>query len=292
MSERNSDHNDLRLREILNEQILRDIILFILFYLLLLTQGWDTLFLLLFPIITFSFALFFRIIATNKRKGRGVKNLISYNPLGAENKYADRLVFISIIQLILLFWLGAESLYHPQLIDDFEFYFNLSYFLIYSFGFFWLFIGIWKYCRIVIDISGLKEDKRGFKEILVSELGFNKVKIISYLNIVVFIILNCLNIIFIIMIDFNFNFGFPNNLPGTGIEESKPLHLPYLVWGILLIFPVISGIFLRSIYKDVTNFSEQDFRSHIGDIPEEIQNQIIRSMKNVNKKLFIDFEIS
>lgn len=290
MSVKNTNHRDLRLRDILNEQILRDVFLFILFYLLLLTQGWDTLFLLLFPIITFSFALFFRIIATNKKQGRDEENLISYNPLGAENRYADRLVFISIIQLILLFWLGAESLYHPQLIDDFELYFNLSYFLIYSFGFFWVFLGIWNYCRIVIYISSLKEDKNGFKEILVSELGFNKIKDISYLNIAVFVILNCLNIIFVILIDFNTNFGFPHNLPGTGIEASEPLHLPYIVWGILLIFPVISVIFLRSIYKDVTTFSEQDFRSRISDIPEEIQSQIIRSMKNVNKKLFLDFE--
>lgn len=94
------------------------------------------------------------------------------------------------------------------------------------------------------------------------------------------------------MIDYNFNFGFPHNLPGTGIEESEPLRLPYLAWGILLIFPAISVIFLRSIYKDVTTFSEQSFRSRISDVPEEIQSQIIRSIKKVNNKLFKDFEIS
>ena len=152
MSEENSDQNYLLLREIINESLLRDVFLFTLFFLLVLSQSWQNIFLLLFPIITFAFSLFFKIISTNKWRTKFEKSSIIYNPLGLEKKHANRLNFSALVQLVLLFWIGAESLYHPQLIDLYSNFFLIFYCFIYTFGFFWIFIDIWKYSKIKIKI--------------------------------------------------------------------------------------------------------------------------------------------
>ena len=285
MSENNSDQTKLLLREVLNETILRDFLLFILLYLFILAQNWNNLLLLLFPIIIFSFALFFRIIGTNKKKLMDAENLISYNPIGVENRIADRLVFISLLILILLFWIGAESLYHPQLVDEFGLYFNLIYFLLYSFGFFWIFYGIWDNCKIIANLSGLENNNQENKRLLIVELGFNKIKLISYLNISIFIVLNLINTILTIFIFSGAEIGFPSNLPGTGLEDSQPLILSYSVWIILIAFPIVSIYFLISIYRDINNLSETEFKSKIDSLPNEIQEKIINNLKAIRQKL-------
>jgi len=289
MSENNTNQSELLLREILNDALVRDLFLFIILYLFILAQGWDNLLLLLFPIISFSFALFFRVIGTNKKKILYNKHLIFYNPLGAENKNADRLVFVALLQLILLFWIGAESIYHPQLVNDFGLYFNLTYFLIYSFGFFWIFLGIWDYCRIVIDLSEIdlrdfKQTSAEYKRVVISELKLGKIELISYLNIVLFLVLNLFNIIFILIDLLGISIGFFGNLPGSGIEESEALYLPFSVFIILITFPLTTVIFLQVIYKEVNSFSEIDFNTKISRLPVEIQTQVIKNLKNVNKK--------
>ncbi len=285
MSENKSDQPQLLLREVLNETILRDVLLFILLYLFMLTQNWDNLLLLLFPIISFSFALFFRIIGTNKHRIFDKENLISYNPLGAENKNADRLVFISLLELILLFWIGAESLYHPQLVDDFGFYFSLIYFLLYSFGFFWIFFNIWNKCKIMINLSDLENNDTVDKKLLITELGLNKIKLISYLNISIFITFNLINTILTILVFSGVEIGFPSQLPGTGIEDSQPLFLSYSVWIILIAFPIASIFFLLSIYRDVNSFSEIEFKSKINSLPTEVKEKIIKRLRSINQKL-------
>jgi hypothetical protein len=286
MSEDNSIQNKLLLREVLNENIIRDALIFILLYLFILAQVWDSLLLLFFPILSFSFALFFRIISTNKKRLNIKKNLIQYNPIGLESKHADRFVFLSLIQLILLIWIGGESLYHPQLIDNFSFYFILAFSLIYSLGYFWIFIGIWNYCKLVIDLSSLDQKEYKLEKRTISELNFHKVQLISYLNLVFFIVLNLLNILFIILALTGLDLGFPYNLPGTGIEGSQPLYLPFTIFIILLVFPIMTVIFLWLIYLDVTSFSEINFKTKISNLPNEIQNQIIENLKTINTKLF------
>ncbi|GAH83973.1 unnamed protein product [marine sediment metagenome] len=77
MSENNSDEKYLLLRELLNETLLRDIIIFIILYLFVLAQSWENLFLLLFPIITFAYSVFFRIINTNKWRTTSNSTLIT-----------------------------------------------------------------------------------------------------------------------------------------------------------------------------------------------------------------------
>ncbi|MHA1487972.1 MAG: hypothetical protein ACTSSC_12490, partial [Promethearchaeota archaeon] len=62
MSNKNTKQEFLLLRELLSESLLRDLILFVIFYLFILAQSWKNIFLLLFPVITYAFSLFFRLI--------------------------------------------------------------------------------------------------------------------------------------------------------------------------------------------------------------------------------------
>ncbi len=85
MSEKNTKQEFLLLRELLNESLLRDLIIFVIFYLFILTQSWKNIFLLLFPVITYTFSLFFRLINANKWRLSIYDNTITYNPLGGQN---------------------------------------------------------------------------------------------------------------------------------------------------------------------------------------------------------------
>ena len=284
MSEDNSNQTVLLLREVLNEGLLRDMFLFVILYIFILIQEWDNLLLLLFPIISFSFALFFRVIGTNKKRLKGENSLVYYNPLGVENKNANRLIFVSLLQSILLFWFGAESIYHPQLIDDFSLYFNIMYFLIYSFGFFWIFLGIWNDCKIIIDLNNFKDNNLEAKKIIISELKFKKIKLISYLNILFFLVLNLINLILILTNISGITLSFTVSLPGTGIEGSEPLNVPYSVLIVMISFPLITSIFLKIIYDEVSFFSEIEIKSKISSLPLELQTQIIENLKFINKK--------
>jgi len=49
MSNKNTKQEFLLLRELLSESLLRDLILFVIFYLFILAQSWKNIFLLLFP---------------------------------------------------------------------------------------------------------------------------------------------------------------------------------------------------------------------------------------------------
>ena len=79
--------------------------------------------------------------------------------------------------------------------------------------------------------------------------------------------------------------GFPSNLPGTGLEDSQPLILSYSVWIILITFPIVSIYFLISIYRDINNLSETEFKSKINSLPNEVQEKIINNLKAIMQKL-------
>ncbi|MHA2183040.1 MAG: hypothetical protein ACXAAH_16605, partial [Promethearchaeota archaeon] len=139
MSEDNIKEFFLPLRVLATESFIRDVIIFTFLFILVNTQGWNDIFLLIFPIVTFGFSLFFRIINSNKWRTEFENSFIIYNPMGLERKHANRLMFSALFQLILLFWLGAESLYNPHVVEGFFLYFNLLFFFLFSFGFLWIF---------------------------------------------------------------------------------------------------------------------------------------------------------
>ena len=295
MSEKNSDENYLLLRELLNETLLRDIIIFIILYLFILAQSWENLFLLLFPIITFAYSVFFRIINTNKWRTTSNSTQITYNPIGLEKKHANRLFFTAILQLILLFWIGAESYYHPQLIQYYDLFFNIIFNFLYTFGFYWILTDVWNHSKIVIRLKNNKLSTQAQNNTLlksdldkvISHLKLKSFKIVSIVNLSTFIFLNILNISFTLFIDNTFS-RFSYYLPGTGIEGSLPLNISIISFLIVIISPLIASFLLIFIYKDLNNIDHANLENLMKELPEENRKNMIENLTKINKKFYRD----
>jgi len=286
MSEKNTKQEFLLLRELFNESLLRDLIIFVIFYLFILAQSWKNIFLLLFPVITYTFSLFFRIISANKWRISIYDNTITYNPLGLEKKHANRLTFIAILQLILLFWIGGESYYHPQLIQIYDFFFNIMFNFIYTFGFYWILIDIWKYSKITIETRSSIEENSG---ILVNHLNLKNFKLIYLINLCTFILLNFLNLGIVILTEINGFLGIMYLLPGTGIESSLPLKISASSLLIIVISPLIAILLFYLIYKRISSIIPSELKEKLQLLPESKQNNIIETLKKINHKYYRDF---
>ncbi len=286
MSNKNTKQEFLLLRELFNESLLRDLIIFVIFYLFILAQSWKNIFLLLFPVITYSFSLFFRIISANKWRISIYDNTITYNPLGLEKKHANRLTFIAILQLILLFWIGGESYYHPQLIQIYDFFFNIVFNFIYTFGFYWILIDIWKYSKITIETRSIIEENSG---ILVNHLNLKNFKLIYLINLCTFILLNILNLGIVILTENNAFLGIMYLLPGTGIENSLPLRISASSLLIIVISPLIAILLFYLIYKKISIINPSELIEKLQLLPESKQNNIIETLKKINHKYYRDF---
>lgn len=281
MKEDNKNEEYLPLKDILNENLLRDLIVFVILFLFILTQSWNDLFLLIFPLILFTMSMTFRIINTNKWRIYLVNGMIIYNPLGSEKKHADRLYFSSILLLIMLFWIGSESIYHPQLIDDYTLYFNILFILIYTFGFYWILIDIWKNAKIEI-ISKEEQDQNMTK--VLSSLGREKSIHLSILDLIIFIILNVVNVLVAVLINFNLMYGISYFLPGTGIEGSLPLEISIFHLFFMIISPCLTVLFLFLIHHDIQDFNVDILNDIIQSLPESKRNEILQNFSNINKK--------
>ena len=284
MNEKNHETRYLALKELFSESILRDLILFTFLFLLILSQIWDNIVFILFPIITFTFSLFFRILSVNKRKAFFEKSEIIYNPLGSEVRNANRFFFSAQFQLILIFWLGAESLYNPHLVNSYYCFFISILIFSYTFTFFWIFIDLWKFAGFAIIINGSEKqigsqiltDSKNF----ISFLKLNTYKIISIISLLVFIILNILNLISIFLI---------NRIPSLGIQLPLPgsqlIPFSYLLYLVLLISPIITILVHIFNYKVINNFNNEKLEKNIEPLPKNIQIKIIENLKSLNNKI-------
>jgi len=286
MSGKNTKEEFLPLRKLLNEPLLRDLIIFVVFYLFILAQSWKNIFLTLFPIITYAFSLFFRLINANKWRLSQYDNTIIYNPLGLEKKHANRLIFASTLQLIILFWIGGESYYHPQLIQTYDFYFNLIFNFVYTFGFYWILIDSWKYSKITIETKKTIEGNSG---ISVNHLTFNDFKLIYLLNLCIFILLNLVNLGTVIQMEFNDFLGISYLLPGTGVESSLPLKISAVSLMIIVISPMLTIVLFYLMYKRTSSINSSELMDKLQLLPESDQNKIEETLKNINQKYFRDF---
>ena len=211
-------------------------------------------------------------------------DIIVYNPLGLEKKHANRLNFSTLVQLILLFWIGAESIYHPQLIQTYGLFFSLLFPLFYNFGFYWILIDVWKYAKIAIRLEKINKDKT------ISILNIRRFKVISLVNLITFILLNVLNIFFGLLIENDILLGFSYYLPGTGIENSSPLTLSILPLIIIWLSPILASVLLFLIYKDLNSIKQADFIDFIKELPEEIRKQLNDNLSKINTKFKYDLD--
>ncbi len=287
MNEKNNKKYYLSIKDLISESLLRDLILFIFPFLLIISQAWDSIFLLLFPLITFTFSLFFRIISNNKKRTEFQKSLVIYNPLGFERKNANRLFFSSIFQLILIFWLGAESLYNPHIVVGYYSFFPGILIFSYTFGFFWIFIDLWKYAKIELITEAIEGRIPQYNDSQISDdlsnvISFLKLKnfrIVSISTFLVFIILNILNVIILLLIPYN-SIGIQLILPG-----SQPITLSYIFYGFLIISPILTIILLIWNYKTINNFSRDKLNKVIEPLPRNMQIKIVENLKALNNKI-------
>ena len=227
------------------------------------------------------------MIDTIRQESQTDDTLIIYNPLGSEKVSSHRLNFSAFIQLILLFWFGAESLYHPQLIDNYYIYFISIFIFFYTFGFYSVFIDLWKYSKIEIKIENFdaknsREDHDNLDNVI-SFLKMKSFKIISIINLLVFIILNAMNILFAFLTFDKIMPGFEYTLPGTGFENSEPITLSFIIYAIITTPPLISIAFLSINYKDINNFSSEKLNKILSSLPKGTQNKIIENLILLNE---------
>ena len=283
----------LSISNIITESIIRDLILFTFLFLLVIAQTWDNIFLLLFPLITFTFSLFFRIISSNKKRTEFKKSCIIYNPLGLEKKNANRFFFSAIFQLILIFWLGAESLYNPNLVGGYFPYFIGFFIFSYTFGFFWIFLDLWKYTKIeiitsTIDSKIAQQNEIKFSRNLNNVIAFLNLKyfrLISIINFLVFIILNIINITSLVLINNYPELGLQLSLPGSSNAGSEPLVVSYFLFGLLIILPIFAiSIFVLN-YQEINYFNQKKLNEIIEPLPRHFQIKIIENLKALNNKI-------
>jgi hypothetical protein len=284
MSEDNNNFY-ISIKDLFNETIIRDLIIFSFLFLLIITQVWEDISLLLFPLITFAFSIFFRIVNTNKWRTEFEKRPIIYNPIGLEKKHANRLFFTALFQLILLFWIGAESLYNPHIVDQYFPYFNGLFIFLYTFGFFWIFVDLWKYSRVEINLNEINKENPKTYNSIVSYLRLKNFKLIAIINFFIFIALNILNFILIISLNQNTIFIIHLNLPGTGSGGSDPMTNSTLIYFILLISPLFAVISLIFTYRDVSNFNKDRLEQILKPLPKNIQIVIIEHLKALDNKI-------
>lgn len=285
MSEDNNNNFYLSIKDLINETLGRDLIIFSFLFLLVITQVWENISLLLFPLISFAFSVFFRIVNTNKWRTEFEERPIIYNPIGLEKKHANRLFFCALFQLILLFWIGAESLYNPHIVDQYFLYFNLLFIFLYTFGFFWIFIDLWKHSKVEIILSGINKENPKTYDSVISFLKIKNFRLIALINLSVFIALNILNSILTITSNQDPLFRIQLNLPGTGSGGSYPMTTSSLIYFILLISPLFAVISLILTYRDVNNFSKEELDKILEPLPKNIQIIIIEHLKALDKKI-------
>ncbi len=283
MSEKNNNNHYLSLKDVISESLLRDSILFTFLFLLILTQGWENILLLLFPLFTFTFSLFFRILSSNKLKTEFMNGFIFYNPLGLERKTANRFFYCTLFQQILIFWIGGESLYNSHIVQNyFTFFLGFLVFL-YTFSFFWIFIDSWKYTKIEIltdkskdnSISSLSKDVKK----IISFLTLQNIKLIAYITLLIFISINILNII-ILLIPIYSNIGIQVILPGSQI-----LTIPYFFLGFLFISPAITIIILIKNYRIINKINKKKLDKILELLPRNIQIGITENLKALRIKI-------
>lgn len=284
----------LTIKQLFTESVIGNILLFTLLFLLTLAQDWTNILLFLFPLITFSFALFFKLIEVNKWRTQFEGSPIVYNPLGSEKNNANRFHVISLLLLIFLMFMGYESFVHPQLIDTYSIFFMLIYFFLYTFSFFIIFFDIWKYSQI--KLSSNKKEIKNPKEAenyekIVRFLKVKKFRIVSYTNLAIFIILNVLNLILSFATYFGTLPGYSLLLPGTGIEGSAPLVIPFTFFIGVIISPSYTIPLLFLIYKDINELRIEDLEDIIQDFSKNMRILILENFQILNKSLLKDLDM-
>jgi len=162
----------------------------------------------------------------------------------------------------------------------------------YTFGFFWIFIDLWKYSKIEIitsrfDDNIIKQNKIEFAADLnnvVTFLNLKYYKLISFVNILTFIILNLANMISLVLIGNIPVLGFQLSLPGSGNADLGSLNISYIFYMILVIPPLLTIIIFFLNYKKMGQFNFEKLNTILKPLPKNLQTKIVESLKLIDSK--------
>ncbi|MEJ2252380.1 MAG: hypothetical protein P8Y97_22305, partial [Candidatus Lokiarchaeota archaeon] len=175
--------------------------------------------------------------------------------------------------------------------DNYFPYFVLFFTFIYTFGYFWIFIDLWKFSGVKVKFkktdNKIDEKINAYYDtnILISYLSLQKYKIIAILSLIIFLIMNIYNLFSTILHLIPNFFKFQIYLPGTGIEGSLPIIMNFFTYIILILPPLFTIISLYYIYRKITLFSREKLDHSLSNLPNELQEEIIQNLTSINEKI-------
>lgn len=299
-------HNKHLIKTVIkDEKFLRSSLVFLVFYIFILLQKWRSILFLLVPLITYVLFVFFKGIDILKNRTQVQQFNIKFNPIGNEKIIASRLYFCLLLEIIIVFAMGAESLYHPQLIGDYFIYYVIPLILIYIFSMYYPLYDLGFYAKIEIelknelnsgsetefevnssdritdseDIDSDNENSSMRKKELLTYLNFKKFGSISTMTRICFVILAIGWLLFQMLTILNFFPGIPVYIPGSVIPQGSPLYISYFVYVCIIAVPIIIYIVINRTHSVISGLDFEELKKIISKFPEHQQQKIIRTLK-------------
>ena len=274
-----------------NETFLRPLIIFIVFYSFILLQNWSDITFLLVPISTFVLYAFFKIIDVSKEHTLVLGSDIAFNPIGNESRISNRLFFCSLLELIIVFVMGAESYRNPHLIDIYFIYYVVPLILIYNFSLYYALydVGFSSKIEIMIrrkakfeqdgEINTDKPKGEPLENQLISFMRLSDFKIIYRLITIIFILLSS---IWLILTFLGYVGLIPNlslNLPGSKLYEGVPLEVSFFIYVCIIGIPLSIISITVWVYKIITQIDKPKLNSIIAELPAIRRKKIIKTLE-------------
>ncbi|MHA1339575.1 MAG: hypothetical protein ACTSRZ_05340 [Promethearchaeota archaeon] len=137
-----------------DESFVQSFVIMIFMFLLIIFEIWDDYTLILFPLVTFGLFLYVETLRTLNREINSKQKILKVQPFGDYNVMSNRIKFCLYMQLIIVLFIGAESLYHPQLIDNHFIFYVITLGVLYIFGAYYPFynLGLFSKIELATDI--------------------------------------------------------------------------------------------------------------------------------------------
>jgi len=287
--------NNTKLKDVMklvfkDEDFTHTLIIIFLIIVLILSENWTNFIIFLFPLISFGFMIYFDTIRILNKEMYS-KSFLRLQPLGDYTNISRRFKFCLYLQSILILFTGAESLYHPQLIDNHFIFYIISIGLIFLFNSYYPFYDLAFYSKIELLIDLFFNNRNDF-EIINSELKDNEKNellnnknnkiiqdshkniILSRLKIKDFIFIHkIITINFLIMmilwilfsfISYNYSiFYFSIELPGSHLLEGQPLKITLFIVVIIIEIPILIIFIIKQIFRYLKNINLKELKELI-----------------------------
>ncbi|MBD3350611.1 MAG: hypothetical protein GF364_03900 [Candidatus Lokiarchaeota archaeon] len=272
-----------------DSSFLREIIVFVAFYIFILLQKWDSLVFISIPLISFGFLCFFNVLRILGTLSEFKDKVVKYRPFGNLKVISDRIYFCMSLELIIVFVIGAESLYHPQLIDNHFVFYVLILISIYIFTMYYVLhdIGMYSKLELLINEAEIVEDTN--KHHQTGDDISSKAKLLSYLKLdqfrrfykfitLSFIIIESIWVLFWILSYFDL-LNITLSLPGSSLMEGSPISTSFVIYVIIGLIPSIIVYFLYNNYSIIKRIQIDKCKQYLTGLNKIERERILRMIK-------------